>query len=657
MRKNHLLTAALFVAALTSCSQDEQLSLTNEDKSIFTGSMEITGSRTELEDNKVKWKGDETISIFEMDNVNAQYKVSGAVENGIATFEFVDFIKPEQVVTLGSNYAVYPYHQANTIDADGNISAPVSAEYTFTDRASSIETALMVAKTDENHFNFTNAQGIICLRLNAQQPYKWGAIQSITLTSKANLLSGTAKMTWNNENEAPIAVIQEGGGKELTINLSDGNKKELPASQDKEYTEFYVPVVPTLFEADDLTLTIEFANSKTYNVTIDKTFEVERKEIQTLKHTIGASSNFDGVIEENIISEDTWDGTSNTSWYNDTDTEFIIFTAEQLAGLAELVDGGNNFAGKTIKLGNNLNLYYLADGATEPTSFDPIGDKSAFAGTFDGDGKTIKNLYQSGWAFGYDWDHYGSVGLFGELESATVKNLVIEGTESLVEGGDVSFVAGSATGTCVFENITIKDGVSATYNNGNGGIIGWSGAGNYTFKNITIEEDVVLAGLWGSFDSSIGGIVGQAEPGATYNFENVEINCRLDVYNDCTASYDYYNYRMCGMIIGRCAKTTTIDGVNYPDMSQYNVTCKNVTVNYGEWMNYHYCEPTPGLNGGRGMRVEPGYSYGGLPEDYDHSQCVDNHMNLIPFDQLIGGDQLGVKGLKTYEGVTVVYPN
>ena len=64
MRKNHLLTAALFVAALSSCSQDEQLSLTNEDKSVFTGSMEVIGSRTELEDNKVVWKGDETISIF-----------------------------------------------------------------------------------------------------------------------------------------------------------------------------------------------------------------------------------------------------------------------------------------------------------------------------------------------------------------------------------------------------------------------------------------------------------------------------------------------------------------------------------------------------------------------------------------------------------------
>ena len=35
---------------------------------------------------------------------------------------------------------------------------------------------------------------------------------------------------------------------------------------------------------------------------------------------------------------DVWDGTSDTSWYNQTDTEFHIKTAEQLAGLAELTN-------------------------------------------------------------------------------------------------------------------------------------------------------------------------------------------------------------------------------------------------------------------------------------------------------------------------------
>ncbi len=347
---------------------------------------------------------------------------------------------------------------------------------------------------------------------------------------------------------------------------------------------------------------------------------------------------------------DVWDGTADTSWYNETDTEFTITTAEQLAGLAELVSNDVTFAGVTFTLAKDLDLYCedtteAADG--DPLTFRPIGDHSkngTFEGTFDGNGKTISNLYQNGWDLGYEWGAYGSYGLFGNVNNATIKNLTITGSESYIEGGDVSCITGSATGTCVFENITIKDSVAATYNNGCGGIIGWSGAGNYTFKNITIAEDVTLAGLWGSFDSSIGGVVGQAEPGATYNFENVDIACRLDIYNDCTASYDYYNYRMCGMIIGRLEETTTIDGKNYPDMTQYNISCTDVNVTIGEWANYHYCEPTPGHNGGRGMRVEPGYAYDGLPADYDHSNCTTNHMACIPFDTLFGGAQLGVPG-------------
>ena len=365
---------------------------------------------------------------------------------------------------------------------------------------------------------------------------------------------------------------------------------------------------------------------------------------------------FKGVVDK---QPDTWDGTADTSWYNDTDTEFVITTAEQLAGLAQLVSADTTFDGVTFILMKDIDLYCedtTANADGDPLTFRPIGDHSkngTFEGVFDGNGNTIYNLYQNGWDLGYEWGVYGSYGLFGNLNDATVKNLTLSGGESYIEGGDVSFVAGSATGTCVFENITIKDSIAATYNNGCGGIIGWSGAGNYTFKNITLAEDAVLAGLWGSFDSSIGGIVGQGEPGATYNFENVDIACRIDAYNDCTASYDYYNYRMCGMIIGRLEETTTIDGKNYPDTSKYNITCTDVTVTYGKWADYHYCR----AESARGKRVEAGYSYGGIPVDYDHSVCTVHHMECIPFDQIFGGDQYAVKGLPSYDGVTVNYNN
>ena len=367
------------------------------------------------------------------------------------------------------------------------------------------------------------------------------------------------------------------------------------------------------------------------------------------------------ATQGNTVFLDTWEeGVADTSWYDpeNPQSEYSFSSAEQLAGLSELVSGETTFKGVTFTLESDLDLYCedtteSADG--DPLTFRPIGDYSkngTFEGTFDGNGHTISNLYQNGWDLGYEWGSYGSYGLFGSVNNATIKNLSIKGAESYIEGGDVGGICGSATGTCIFENITIEDSDFGTYNNGNGGIIGWSGAGNYTFKNITIAEDVTLAGLWGSFDSSIGGIVGQGEPGATYNFENVEINCRIDAYNDVTASYDYYNYRMCGMIIGRLQETVNINDTNYPDTSKYNITCNNVTVTYGDWMNYHYCR----AEGARGIRVEAGYKYDGIGADYDHSVCTVHHMECIPFNQIFGGAQYGVKGLPSYEGVNVTYP-
>ena len=374
-------------------------------------------------------------------------------------------------------------------------------------------------------------------------------------------------------------------------------------------------------------------------------------------------SNYEGKTESSnageIVGRIVGDVTKSDNAYENVDIwdpkgeTFTISSVTAINAFAADVNSGNTYEGKTIKLDVDLDLYCedtseSADG--DPVTFRPIGDHSSngvFKGTFDGQGHTIENLYQNGWDLGYMWGKYGSYGLFGNIENATIKNLVISGAESYIEGGDVGGITGSASGTCVFENIEIKDSVFATYNNGNGGIIGWSGAGDYTFKNIKIGEDVVLGGLWGSFDSSIGGIVGQATTGATYNFENVEINCRLDAYNDVTSSYKWGSYRMCGMLIGRVNEVTkTGDNTYIPDPEAAGITCNNVVVNYGDWMNYHYYN---------NKRVEPGYSYDGV------EVSPDIETDLIPFNQIFGGPQsnqrTGYYGLAGYDGVTVNYPD
>ena len=53
-----------------------------------------------------------------------------------------------------------------------------------------------------------------------------------------------------------------------------------------------------------------------------------------------------------------WDGTVDTSWYdpNVPQKEYTIFSASQLAGLAQLVNQGNSLEGTTIRLHSDLDL-------------------------------------------------------------------------------------------------------------------------------------------------------------------------------------------------------------------------------------------------------------------------------------------------------------
>lgn len=79
-----------------------------------------------------------------------------------------------------------------------------------------------------------------------------------------------------------------------------------------------------------------------------------------------------------LAGEAAWNGTTvDTSWYDDNTTEFTISDSADLAGLAKLVNAGNNFSGKTIELGDDIDL-----GGKEWT---PIGNSTnSFKGVFEG---------------------------------------------------------------------------------------------------------------------------------------------------------------------------------------------------------------------------------------------------------------------------------
>ncbi|WP_215655628.1 S-layer homology domain-containing protein, partial [Pseudoflavonifractor sp. MCC625] len=136
---------------------------------------------------------------------------------------------------------------------------------------------------------------------------------------------------------------------------------------------------------------------------------------------------------------DTWDGTANTSWYDENETEFHLKTAEQLAGMAKLInDDVANFKDKTIYLENDLDL-----GGHEWIS---IGDGAntaggSFQGVFDGQSHVVYNLYSHEGLKSENKDNNNNLyrnGLFGSIYNATVKNLGIENADIVIPMKDGS---------------------------------------------------------------------------------------------------------------------------------------------------------------------------------------------------------------------------
>lgn len=374
---------------------------------------------------------------------------------------------------------------------------------------------------------------------------------------------------------------------------------------------------------------------------------------------------------------DVWDGTADTTWYNDTDTEFTLSTAEQLAGLAELVDNGNNFAGKSIKLDADMNLGFIPAGADEPKSFEPAGsfsDDEAFEGTFDGQGHTISNLYQNGWALenGY-WDgpEYG-MGFFSLVENASIKNINFDGASLPSEANIMGVVAGGAA-NCVFENINVTDAYLGNHSWYSGGLVGWA-EGEVKLINCDIDASSVVSSQWGDFNNANGGLIGGIDDSATILLRDCDVACVIDAYNDVTSAYEWYSYRNCGMLIGDTGQKDDPNGDNVGNAIAPNLTCENVTVTYGDWANYHYCQF--GSAGYPFCRVEAGESTGAYGNarvgeyfDANGNKVVDDshvhndgekHNELIVFDQLYGGatgDRYCTYGTATHDGVTVVYNN
>ena len=242
--------------------------------------------------------------------------------------------------------------------------------------------------------------------------------------------------------------------------------------------------------------------------------------------------NLGGVAIANLLGEGT------------AENPYLIETLKDLKFFRDDVNAGNTYAGKTVKVINNINL--------NSEAWTPI---ATFNGVFDGNGKTISNLVVNG-------EGKSNQGFFGQTNNGEIKNLTIN--NATVKGRlNVGVVAGTpytskytnikVTGDVVVEGMAYVGGVggknayanwtdvtvdvnagsyvkatSTEYDpsseyadeNGNvayrtyvGGVVGFNGEGGHTFKNISSNIKVIGDVM------DIGGIFGIAHYGN--KFENV----------------------------------------------------------------------------------------------------------------------------------------
>ena len=209
-------------------------------------------------------------------------------------------------------------------------------------------------------------------------------------------------------------------------------------------------------------------------------------------------------------SVDNWDGSADTSWYTSAPdaSEYHISTAEQLAGLAQLVNtdpGTTNFAGKTFYLENDLDL-----SGHEWISIGTVlgGDypEYSFCGVFDGQGHVISNLYShESYIEGADESHnLLRNALFGSIYNGEVKNLGVANAEIWIDPKD-----NSAAGKGILVDWMGKSKITNCWTSGSiysgtkiekniGGIVG------VTVQGCTISGCYSTATLTGNFTNSEG---------------------------------------------------------------------------------------------------------------------------------------------------------
>ena len=224
---------------------------------------------------------------------------------------------------------------------------------------------------------------------------------------------------------------------------------------------------------------------------------------------------------------------------NGTEAEpFMLKTADHLAWFRDYVNVGKVSAcakiADEVEVIDMSSVCHEADAEKQVAEFSwtPIGNSKKYQGTFDGNGKTIRNLFISSTS--------NEIGFFGDAADCRIKNITFDNAK--VKGNDncsTGILAGSA-GSCVIENIKTTENCSVEGKEETGGIAGRANGNISNCENHAIvngsyyvggivgicfdsENSITSCANYGAItgtDQFVGGIIGYFGEGSLQNSAN-----------------------------------------------------------------------------------------------------------------------------------------
>ena len=421
-------------------------------------------------------------------------KCSGELE-GIGTFNNT---KPAQEGTFTIKHGDSPTHHksvAATCTADGNIEYWVCnlCQKSFSDKQMTQEVSNLVVSATGHQYDENDK----CTKCQQEIPFLTSGDNNITIEKtygERGKISGYNLYKYTAPEDGTLAVTANSNGKDTYGTLWESRTA-----------------------ASCLTYIDDEGNSRdfkiTYMVTKGTTYYIGAREFN--------GDAIEGEVTLNVKLSPLQLPAGMTG--KGTEAEpFLLKTADHLAWFRDCVNEGNiNACAKIADDVKGIDMSSICHEANDEKqvtelSWTPIGnsDNNTYQGTFDGNGKTISNLYINATS---DYN----TGFSGYADAGSIKNITFDNARVNSTGPNNTGILAGIAGSCMIENIKTSANCSVEGNMLTGGIAGMAEGNISNCENhAAVKGTAMVGGIFGDYISRDNSITSCANYGVVTGTEN-----------------------------------------------------------------------------------------------------------------------------------------